>query len=334
MYTRCEVAAVGFLNKTQRLIAIPALALMYMTVLWFGLTEESRRSMVVSKSTATDTNFVIVEVRVTSVDTAARLLHERIKLIPSGRFAIDEASPAVDLELLINSASGKQTVRFPKGQRIFPIEFDNLLSGNQNRYPFDKYLADIDLLITAPEHAKTKSVQTGELNSDTGAPTTDLVVGANYFRSNEVVALREDFTASLPGLKFNGVITQTDANKIMHTSVALRRANSVISVSVLVMVVMGGLAISVMAMVMRVAVAPSEINLVPLSLCLTLIFGLPALRSVQPGVPGVGVLSDYISFIWAEFIVSTSAIALMWAWISRSGKSQRKLVDIASTRDD
>ncbi len=30
----------------------------------------------------------------------------------------------------------------------------------------------------------------------------------------------------------------------------------------------------------------------------------------------MGVLSDYISFIWAEFIVSTSAIALAWTWIT------------------
>lgn len=51
---------VSFL-KRQRLIAIPALTLIYMTVLWFGLPKERRRSMVVTKSTATDTNLVIIE---------------------------------------------------------------------------------------------------------------------------------------------------------------------------------------------------------------------------------------------------------------------------------
>jgi hypothetical protein len=77
-------------------------------------------------------------------------------------------------------------------------------------------------------------------------------------------------------------------------------------------------------MVLKTAASQDEINLVPLSLCVTLIFGLPALRNVQPGVPGVGVLSDYISFIWAELIVSVSAIALAWIWIVHAKQTGNK----------
>jgi hypothetical protein len=77
-----------------------------------------------------------------------------------------------------------------------------------------------------------------------------------------------------------------------------------------------------MVMVLHVAASPGEVNLVPLSLCIALIFGLPALRNVQPNVPGMGVLSDYMSFIWAECMVSISAIMLAWIWVIRSRRSR------------
>jgi len=314
---------VGFLSKkqTRLFVILTIIILVYIAVLWTGLTEQSRRAVVVAtKSAASDADFVTVNIKITSVDTDRGLLHERIRLIPSGRFAIDQVTPAVDLELLINSVSGKQTVRFPKGERIFPMDFSSLLSGNQNRYPFDNYLADIDLLVTAPARTKAKPVQP-ENSEDTPAPpsSTNLVIGASYLDNNEAVSIREEFTASLRGVKF-GAVTHDDTIKLMHTSVAMRRANNVISISVLVMIGMIGLAISIMGMVLETAASPNDMNLLPLSLCITLIFGLPALRNVQPGVPGVGVLSDYIAFIWAEFIVSISAVTLAWSWIMRSKK--------------
>jgi hypothetical protein len=310
----------GFLSKTARLLAVLMLLLLYIVVLWFGLTEKNRRSTVVTKSAASGADFVIVQIEITSVDTAQELLHERIRLIPSGRFALDQATPAVDLDLLINSVSGKQTVRFPKGERIFPIDFTSLISGNQNRYPFDNYVADIVVLVTTPKRVKAKPALTETIEDNTDPLATNLVVSARYLDNTETVAIREDFTASLPGVKFNGVITQDDKNKLMSTAIGMRRANNVISVSIMVMAGMLGLAISIMGMVLQMTASPGEINLVPLSLCIALIFGLPAMRNVQPGVPGVGVLSDYISFIWSEFIVCNSAIALAWTWIIRIRK--------------
>jgi hypothetical protein len=51
----------------------------------------------------------------------------------------------------------------------------------------------------------------------------------------------------------------------------------------------------------------------PLSLAISLIFGLPALRNIQPYVPPVGALGDYLSFIWAELFVATAAIITIWS---------------------
>jgi hypothetical protein len=312
-------------STVSRVFAILAIAAVYAAVVWMGITEERRRSLIIGAPPASSGDFVIIDVTVVSIDTTKGLLNSRIRLVPMGRFAMDKTTPATDLKLLANSVSGKQTLVFARGERIFPIEFSSLLSGNPNRYPFDSYVADIDLLVTAPVKKKVEPVPENlEANAD--PLTTKLIVGASDLYQSEPISIKENFTASIPGFKFQGTLTQDNATRLMHAAIAMRRANNVVTISITVMAVMVGLAISIMGMVLRMTAARGEINLVPLSLCVALIFGLPALRNVQPGVPSVGALSDYMSFIWAEVMVSTSAIALAWAWIIHSRKDGKSEV--------
>ena len=313
----------SFLNKTIRVFFIIGILGIYLSVLWMGLTEEGRRSLTIAKTSATSEDFVTVNIRVTSVNIAQGLLNERVRLIPMGRFALDKATPATDLKLLVNSVSGKQVVVFPKGERIMPVEVTSFLSGNQNRYPFDKYSADIDVLITTPVKKNIQPLPAQNLDEDDDALATSLIVRTTDLDRSETIPINERLIASSPGVKFDGVRTEDDTYKLMHTTIAMRRANSVISVSLLVMAVMILLAVSIMCMVLVVNASPGAVNLVPLSLCVALIFGLPALRNVQPNLPGMGVLSDYISFIWAEILVSISAIALAWLWIIRSRENRK-----------
>jgi hypothetical protein len=316
------VPDMSVLNKASRMLFVIGIIAIYLTVLWIGLTEESRRSLTIVKSSASSKDLVTIDVRVTSVNPSQGLLYERIRLVPMGRFAVDKTTPSTDLKLLINSVSGKQVVVFPKGERINPIEVTSLLFGNQNRYPFDTYSTDIDLVVTAPVKRKTQSSPKTELDANADPLTTTLVLGTNDLDRNETIPIRESFTATFSGIKFEGTVTEDETYKLMHTTIEMRRANNVIILSLIVMTVMFVLAVSVMGMVLHVTASPGEVNLVPLSLCVALIFGLPALRNVQPSVPGMGVLSDYISFIWAELMVSISAITLAWIWITRSRASR------------
>jgi len=295
------------------------MVLVYVTVLWLGITEKNRRSLRITRSSSSSNDFVMITVRVTSIDTVQGLLHERIRLVPEGRFAMDKNTPAVDLRLLLNSMSGKQSVVFPKGERIVSIDSTTLLLGNPNRYPFDRYTSNIDLLITVPAQQGAVSVPEDRSEDDADSLSNSaLIVGTSDLNHSETIPIQEDFTASISGIKFSGAVNHDGTYKLMRTTIAMRRANNVITLSLIVMTVMLVLATSIVGMVLRVTVTPGEINLLPLSLCVALIFGLPALRNVQPSVPPVGALSDYISFIWAELMVSISAIALAWIWINRS----------------
>jgi energy-converting hydrogenase Eha subunit A len=62
----------------------------------------------------------------------------------------------------------------------------------------------------------------------------------------------------------------------------LSRADNLIGLSLFINLMMTGLAVSVLAMVLQVSTAKGQFDLVPLSMSLSLIFGLPALRNVQP----------------------------------------------------
>jgi hypothetical protein len=91
----------------------------------------------------------------------------------------------------------------------------------------------------------------------------------------------------------------------------------VIAVSLIVMLMMTALSMSLLAMAIRATTA-EKTDLLPLSVSISLIFGLPALRNIQPGVPPVGALVDYVTFIWAELIVAVSAVIIVWTWLLRS----------------
>lgn len=87
------------------------------------------------------------------------------------------------------------------------------------------------------------------------------------------------------------------------------------------MVLIMGIALTVVTMALRAIVSRGEkLDVLPLSLSIGLIFGLPALRNIQPGIPPVGILGDYFSFLWAEVFVAAAGIIMAWTWVIRAGQ--------------
>jgi len=54
-----------------------------------------------------------------------------------------------------------------------------------------------------------------------------------------------------------------------------------------------------------------------LAMPIILIFALPALRNVQPGVPAVGAYCDVVGFFWNIGLVSMAAVAISTVWLIR-----------------
>lgn len=298
------------------ILFVVCLVAVYATVLLRGWTESTRRSLQLSDEVPA-ANRVVVSVLVTNVNHTSQELTARLRFRLAGDIAQDEVTPATDLQLLVNNVGGQQQYDFPAGKRMSLIEARFHLNGDLNRYPFDLYKTIIWLLMIAPSgNAKANVSKTPENEPQEAFPTENLGIGASTFQQNLPLPLSLVLSASIPGTKFDGYVSRNEVTQLTGVNLKMRRANNLMLVSILINVVMTALAISVLAMVLRNTGESG--GLVPLPITIALIFGLPALRNVQPDVPPVGVFSDYVTFIWAELIVAVSAVITVWQWLLRA----------------
>jgi len=305
------------IGRFKKMALFAILAFVYCFVLLRSLNEGSRRSLQLRDDTDA-ADHIAISVLVTGVNPATQELTAQIGLQPQGALAQDEVTPSVDLELLTNNVRSQQQFDFPKAKRMNRIEAVFPLNGELNKYPFDHYSTTLWFLITTP--ARKAESQTAKIpeGAEQAAPGGQLVVGTTALQQSTTVPLTISLSASTPGIKFDGSVSRESSRKVTGVKLKIRRADSVITVSFLLMMLMSGLALSLLAMVVKATTSGPKFDLVPLSFSISLIFGLPALRNVQPGVPPVGAFGDYVSFIWAEIIVGLSAIIVIWTWLLHS----------------
>ncbi len=304
---------IGALGK--KAIVVFAILLVYIVTLVMGSTEAHRRSLQLSSESA-DPDHVTLIVVVTGVDQMAQQLTTQLNFRLAGKIASDEVTPAVDLKFFVNNVRGEQEFDFRKGRRINPVEVVFPLNGNLNRYPFDRYRTTLSLLTTRP--VERGEDRTPEQSGDQGAAgqAKDVPFGALALEKTSPVALSVALIAAVPGTKFMGNIDRKESTQLTAINLNLRRADNLIIVSILINAMMVSLAVALLLIVLRLIGAPREqASFTPLTMSFALIFGLPALRNAQPGVPPIGAFCDYISFIWAELIVAVSGLLFAWRWL-------------------
>ena len=306
-------------QNAKRILVVLCILGVYIAMLAMGIIEKSRRSLQLSDETAAS-DHVRVSVLVTSFNPVGHELTAQLGFRLAGGIGTDEVTPAADLKLLINNVRGQQEFDFPKGKRINRIEVVFPLNGDSNRYPFDRHETTLWLLMTTPAQKGQEPIsKLPEPELEGALEADELTVGAVTLQQNKPIPVSLALFASIPGAKFKGKVTRDEDSQVTGTKLSLRRADNLIAVSILVNAMMTGLAMSVLFIVLRlVGAEDKKVDFVPLSLSIALIFGLPALRNVQPGVPPVGAFCDYVSFIWAELIVAISALIIAWVWLLRS----------------
>jgi Domain of unknown function (DUF4436) len=307
-------------NRPKRfwiLIILLVLAI-YAAVVLRGLTESTRRSLLLrDESEAADR--VYISIVTTNANPATHELTAQVSFRLAGKIAKDEVTPAVDLHLLINNFRGEQEFEFPTDKRMNRIEVVFPLNGDLNKYPLDRYDTTVRLLMTTPaRNVRPETPSTPASITQHTHPMDELAVSPTALLQNAPVALSISLAASVPGIRFEGNVSRGSSQEPTGIVLHLTRAISVISVSVIVMLMMTALSMSLLAMAVRVITTAERTDLLPLSVSISLIFGLPALRNIQPGVPPVGALVDYVTFIWAELIVAASAVIIVWTWLLRT----------------
>jgi hypothetical protein len=307
-------------NRPKRfwILIILLILAVYSAVVLRGLTESTRRSLLLRDETEA-ADRVYISIVTTNANPATHELTAQVSFRLAGKIAKDEVTPAVDLHLLINNFRGEQEFDFPKDKRMNRIEVVFPLNGDLNKYPLDRYDTTVRLLMTTPARNAPREVPTipASITQHTH-PTDELAVSPSALLENAPVALSISLSASVPGIRFEGNVSRGSSREPTGIVLQLTRARSVISVSVIVMLMMTALSMSLLAMAIRAITTVERTDLLPLSVSISLIFGLPALRNIQPGVPPVGALVDYVTFIWAELIVAASAVIIVWTWLLRT----------------
>lgn len=312
-------------TKRSQIALIVLVIVIYLGVLLRNLNESERRSMQL-KEVPIAGDHVSVALHIVEVNPTTSQMTARVSFRLEGSLAKDPVTPAVDLKLALNEIRGPQEIDFPRGRRINPIEAVFPLDGNVNQYPFDRYDTTIWMMVTKrarpsePSHPRTRKAD------KKSAPLEETVGGLVVagLQESEPLPIVSSIAASIPGLKFEGQSVERGGQGIKGFKLVVQRADNVIVVSILIMVLMMSLAMSVLLMSFQVLVPGGKMELLPLSLCVTLLFGLPALRNAQPAVPALGAFGDYLSFLWAEQLVAVSAVILIWTWLVRQHRTTKE----------
>src|SRR5512135_183356 len=302
-------------------VAAVVIVAIYLVSLAFSLTESERRSVTL-ETKANGPDNVHVEIEIVSVDLMQSELTARISFEPAGKLAEDKLIPAADLRFVVNSVRGKQQFDFAKGQRINPIEVVFPVEGNANMYPFDHHKANLWLFLTLRKPAQVMSLSRPEPRIDKIPQelvrSSDLPVSAASIEEAVQADTETRFSASIPGVTFKGTLPTQSAQNLKGLTgfeVHIDRSPSVKFISVTSMAMMGALGVALVAMVMRIVARGRRLETYHIPVAVSLIFGLPALRNMQPGIPPIGITGDVVAFIWAEIAAAGSAVALVVHWL-------------------
>jgi hypothetical protein len=329
--------------RLRTILTAIALSALYLLSLWLAITEAGRRSVSL-EIPPQGADYLILDVSVVHVDLLRSEMTTRISFHLAGQLVQDEVMPATDLQLILNTVHGQQQFDFAKGKRINSIEAVFPLQGEVNFYPFDHHTGVLWFFATIPEAQKASSTPTPEPTPTTQEPAKSFNPLAIFSSKKEkpksvpneleqspglpvgIMAIRErvqadtkvNFSASIPGLTFRGSqsVQSADGQKgLTGIEVHLGRSLNVIFISVTSMLMMAAMAVGLVAMVLKIVSGTRRMANFHIPMAVSLMFGLPALRNVQPGVPPIGTFGDSVAFIWAEVAAAGSAIALVIHWL-------------------
>ena len=316
----------GFHYRPLLRAALIAVAIaVYLFGLWMNFTEAGRRTLAL-EIPAAGPDYLQMDVSVAHVDLLRSEITTRITFRLAGKLAQDSNSltPATDLQLVVNTISGQQQFDFAKGKRITPIEAVLPLEGNVNLYPFDHHMGILWLYVTIlggqktvskPPGEATKNIVPEELTNSPGLPVSPAVLEQRVQADTRTI-----FTASMPGLTFqrSRSIQSADALKgLTGIELNLKRSQNVVVIATITMSMMAALSVGLLSMVLKIVGRNLNIDHFLFPMSVALIFGLPALRNIQPGIPPPGTFGDSIVFTWAELAAAVSAVCLMASWLFR-----------------
>lgn len=245
----------------------------------------------------TDPHLVI---NLMSFDAAHGDINARLQLrLPESEIT-PQFSPRHDYFLVDELTIGESVLKisstnsYSAFNNYLPTQYQVHDAGSQFFYPFDNHRAYLMIFVD----------RSGGTNSQGSV--------------EERVPVQLDTSlCSFEGYKIMLTPEPDHSKNYVHLRIDLHRTLSIKLFTMFVSILMLAVAIGFMNMVLKLVKsnAPPDIN--ELAFGAALLFAFPAIRSIQPFVPPMGVLSDFVGFFWAETIVAASLIAYLNCWMNR-----------------
>lgn len=235
---------------------------------------------------------VKVEMRILSVDIVTGDMEARLVFKPSDEL-LDKNRIFLtkDIRVDTDTASTNDDTEYLKGQKMESFDIIITTYGKSSDYPFDTHNASMYLMLTTPTH-----------NTDGTISLTEVPFSLNCISNihGYDIEISKDMKSSSVGyidLIFN-----------------IKRANSTKTFAIFIIIMMWLLALSTCIVEIYWATT-RKIDTTIFAWMGTLLFAMVPLRNAMPEVPPIGVFADYISFFWAEIIVSLSLVSSIITWI-------------------
>lgn len=262
---------------------------------------ENRAAYLEADAQKAGENRIDVSGRIVTADVIKGDVVVRLEFTPKGSFlSADGATLARDLELYVNTATGKNAHEFKKGKRMNPIEaVVEIYEGEPMDYPFDAHTAELSFFF---EPAAKGGESAG----------------------NESIPAAVELRGSVAGLRMDTEYAKENAPDHPVIEINIQRATTAVLFSVFIMIAMWALAIGVIFLVVRVFAGHRKIEISMFSFLGALLFAFPALRNSQPGTPPIGTLSDFLAFFWAEVIIAMSLLSVVLRWLIKGPGGEGK----------
>jgi uncharacterized membrane protein (DUF373 family) len=155
-----------------------------------------------------------------------------------------------------------------------------------------------------------------------------LSIAATAIVGNETieVPIAFEYATFLQGWDLNADILSPDLATYLEAETFFRRSRTTKFFSIFINILMWLLSLLLLAMVVGIWFRNRSVEPPTLAFNAALLFAVPAIRQVQPGIPTIGCIADAAGFFWCMAIVSFCLLALMTNYIVKYQADQPKEV--------
>ncbi|MDZ4727333.1 MAG: DUF4436 family protein [Leptospira sp.] len=243
------------------------------------------------------TSMIFAEVKSIDLEKREAKVELRINLAIEYGYKNRIDTPKEDLRLI--SFSSNEDFVFKARQPIRKTLITLPIVGSNSDYPFDEYESILSLGFFKNSKYFEEKV---EVESKEGIP---IVLNMKSPISNYKIEFYEKTVEDFWLDRFNG-----NPDRIIKVI----RTKSSKFYSIFIILGMVALSLLLVFITIRTLLYNRLVQINFLVFIGILLLVLPALRNTQPGIPTLGVLSDYLSFFWVEGLATVTLIILTLKW--------------------